>query len=98
MKARRTLHLVLAIGLLCVLLGTSYSLARAAEGHPSGGAGISALPSKVTVPENTKSAEPTGGLVWLLKVLLAVLSLGLGDLALCYLLIGVGRPGGRRSG
>ncbi len=98
MKARRLLYVVLAVSLVCILLSTGQSAARAAQTNPGDRAGLASPHSRVVVPENVRSTDPTAGLVWLLKVLLAVLGLGLGDLALCYLLIGAGRPGIRRSG
>jgi hypothetical protein len=94
MKARRALYIVLAVGLLCVLLSTGQSAARAAQANPGSGAGTTSSPFKVAVPENMKSADPSGGLVWLLKVLLTVLGLSAGDLALFFLLIEAGRRPG----
>jgi hypothetical protein len=97
MKARRLLYFVLAVGMLCALLGTGHTAARATEANPGGGAGLTSPHFKVVIWEAMKSADPSATLVWLLKVLLTVLGLSAGDLALSLLLIRAGRPGSRRS-
>ncbi len=98
MKTRRLLYVGLAVSMLCILLGTGQNAAGAAQADSGSGASIRSLPFRVVVPEIVPSADPSAGLVWLLKALLAIIGLGAGDLALCLLAIGAGRPGGRRSG